>query len=140
MPKLIIEGWHEGMQKVSLTELQVEILGMPLKESKSNVDSLLEGKEIVLEIKDNDIAKKFCQETEKIGVKCRVLDNVIFHEYDVIKAKQTLGNVQKGARGTILIVHDYNHFVVEFMTETGETIAVTTVLDADIELVIPYKR
>lgn len=74
MAKLVMIGWREGMEKVSLTKLQIEMLGISLKESKLNVDLLLEGKEVVLEIKNDVIAKEFSQEAEKIGVKCKVYD------------------------------------------------------------------
>ncbi|MFL9844925.1 hypothetical protein [Flavobacterium rhizosphaerae] len=61
-------GWKEGLQKVSLTKLQHEMLGMSLREAKQNVDLLLEGKEIVVEIDNNDLAVKFMKEAEAIGV------------------------------------------------------------------------
>jgi hypothetical protein len=44
MEKIILDGWREGLDKVSLTKLQVDMLGKSLVESKLNVDSLLEDK------------------------------------------------------------------------------------------------
>lgn len=72
MAKVILEGWREGLKKVSLTKLQIEKLGMSLKEYKSNVDSLLEDEKIVLEIDDENLAKEFLEEAEKLGANCKL--------------------------------------------------------------------
>lgn len=42
MAKVILDSWREGLEKISLTKLQVNMLGKTLTESKSNVDSLLD--------------------------------------------------------------------------------------------------
>ena len=73
MPKVIFKSWREGLQKVALTKLQVEILGKSLKESKSNVDLLLNDEEIVVEINDLELARKFLEEAEKLGVNCKMV-------------------------------------------------------------------
>ena len=73
MATVILESWRDGLEKVSLTKLQINKLGMPLKISKDNVDSLLNNKVIVLEINDASLAKEFCQEAEKIGVNCKLI-------------------------------------------------------------------
>jgi hypothetical protein len=73
MATIILEGWREGLEKVSLTKLQVEMLGNPLAESKYNVDSLLKGKEVIIEIDDLELAHAFLKEAEKIGVHCRLM-------------------------------------------------------------------
>lgn len=73
MAKVILEGWREGLEKVSLTKLQMDKLGISLKESKSNVDSLLEDERIILEIDNEDLAREFLNEAEKIGVNCKFL-------------------------------------------------------------------
>lgn len=70
MPKVILVSWREGLKKVTLTKLQVGMLGKSLKESKLNVDSLLDGKKIVIEIDNLDLAHKFLTEADKIGVTC----------------------------------------------------------------------
>jgi hypothetical protein len=57
-----------GIRKVSLTKLKMEKLGMSLKESKSNVDFLLENDQIILKINDENLAIEFLTEAEKIGV------------------------------------------------------------------------
>lgn len=36
MAKIILDSWIEGLEKVSLTKLQIEILGKSLRESKYN--------------------------------------------------------------------------------------------------------
>ena len=73
MAKVILESWREGLEKVSLTRLQMDKLGISLKESKSNVDSLLEDEKIILEIDDENLAIEFFKEAEIIGVNCKLL-------------------------------------------------------------------
>lgn len=75
MAKVILESWREGLEKVSLTKLQVEKLGMSLKESKNNVDSLLNNEKIVLKIINVNLAREFYNEAEKIGVNCTLILN-----------------------------------------------------------------
>lgn len=75
MAKVILESWREGLEKISLTKLQMDKLGMSLKESKSNVDALLEDERIILEIDNEDLAREFLNEAEKIGVNCKFLPN-----------------------------------------------------------------
>lgn len=73
MAKIILDSWREGLEKISLTKLQVCLLGKSLVESKLNVDLLLENKKIVIEINELDLAQKFLIEAEKIGVNCKIL-------------------------------------------------------------------
>ena len=75
MAKIILASWREGLEKVTLTKLQVEILGRALKEAKSNVDLLLDGKEVVIEVDNLHLANEFLKEAEKIGVNCKVILN-----------------------------------------------------------------
>lgn len=75
MAKVILESWREGLEKISLTKLQMDKLGMSLKESKSNVDSLLEDEEIILEIEDENLAIEFFKDAEQIGVNCKLLSH-----------------------------------------------------------------
>jgi hypothetical protein len=70
MVKVILTGWREGLDKVSLTKLQMEMLGKSLKESKLNVDILLDDKEVLVEISNLDLANDFLKEAEKIGANC----------------------------------------------------------------------
>ncbi len=72
MAKIILESWREGLEKVSLTKLQVDMLGKSLKESKLNVDSLLDDKKVIIEIDNIDLAQDFLEEAEKIGVNCKL--------------------------------------------------------------------
>jgi ribosomal protein L7/L12 len=73
MAKVILDSWRAGLEKVSLTKLQVNMLGMSLKESKTNVDSLLDDKKVVIEIDNLDVANEFLREAEKIGVNCKLV-------------------------------------------------------------------
>ena len=74
MATIIIESWREELEKISLTKLQMDILGISLKESKENVDDLLDDKKVIIEISNAIIAQKFCKEAEKIGANCRVIE------------------------------------------------------------------
>lgn len=73
MAKVILESWRDGFEKVSLTKLQVNMLGKSLKESKSNVDLLLDDEKVSIEIDDLDLVGEFLREAEKIGVNCKLL-------------------------------------------------------------------
>lgn len=73
MAKIILDSWREGLEKISLTKLQVDMLGKSLTESKLNVDSLLDDRKIIIEIDSLELAKEFLKEAEKIGVNCKLL-------------------------------------------------------------------
>lgn len=72
MAKVIMKSWREGLQKVSLTKLQAELLKKSLRESKDNVDSLLEGKEVIIEIESENTAMIFLRKAKEIGVECEL--------------------------------------------------------------------
>lgn len=73
MPKVILDSWREGLEKVSLTKLQVSMLGKSLMQSKFNVDSLLDDGKVVIEIDNLELAKEFIKEAETIGVNCELV-------------------------------------------------------------------
>lgn len=61
-----------------------------------------------------------------------------FHEYDVVKSRRPLdGCVPAGALGAILMVFDGDepNYEVEFVDNAGESLAVLTVSEADLEFV-----
>jgi len=68
--RLKLKGWKTGMQKVSLTKLQMDYFGMSLKEAKTNVDKLLDDEEIVIKVRSNDKVQDFIKEAKQIGVLC----------------------------------------------------------------------
>jgi hypothetical protein len=70
MAQVIMKSWRYGMKKVSLTMLQCELLKIPLKTAKSNVNKLLDDNEIILNIEDENIALNFYKKAEEIGVNC----------------------------------------------------------------------
>lgn len=72
MIKIIMKGWRDGLEKVSLSKLQMNMLEKSLKESKQNVDDLLEGKEVNIEVYDVDIAKKFVEKANSLGAICKI--------------------------------------------------------------------
>ncbi len=79
MKTIVMIGWQEGMQKVSLTRLQVELLGLPLKDSKENVDRLLEGTEVVIET-NSSAAGEFVKKAKKMGVLCKITSSKAYKE------------------------------------------------------------
>jgi hypothetical protein len=73
-----IPAFQEAMSKraketAELTKLQVEMLGKSLTESKMNVDSILDDNKVIIEIDNLDLANKFLEEAEKIGVNCKLI-------------------------------------------------------------------
>ena len=80
MKTITMTGWKEGMRKISLTQLQVKLLGLSLKASKENVDKLLEGTDVVIETNYSETAEKFVREASKIGVLCQVISSKIYKE------------------------------------------------------------
>ncbi|MGV0965539.1 hypothetical protein [Empedobacter falsenii] len=71
--KIIIESWNEGFQKIALTHLQIDLLKLSLKEAKSNVDKLLDGHSIIIDINNEQLATTFVKEVKNINVNCRIL-------------------------------------------------------------------
>lgn len=71
--KIIIEGWNEGFQKVSLTHLQVDLLKISLKVAKNNVDKLLDGHSIIIDVNNEQLASTFVKEVKNINANCRIL-------------------------------------------------------------------
>lgn len=69
-----MKSWRYGLQKVALTKLQKDKLGIGLKESQDNMVALLDGKEIIFEIEDEVLAKEFFNEIESIGVNAILID------------------------------------------------------------------
>lgn len=74
MTKVVLESWREGLQKVSLTNLQHKKLGISLLDSKTNTDLLLDDRIVILEIEDIEIAKEFLKQAERIGVNCKIIE------------------------------------------------------------------
>lgn len=70
--KVKLMGWKEGMQKISLTKLQTKYFNISLKQAKSNVDGLLDGKNIEIDVESIEDARIFIKEARKIGVICHI--------------------------------------------------------------------
>ncbi|MEL1255603.1 hypothetical protein AAEO57_17560 [Flavobacterium sp. DGU38] len=73
MAKIVLESWRECIKSVSFVKLQKEILGIDLKEGKTNLDNLLDDIQIILEINDENLAKYFLEEADKLGVNCKFI-------------------------------------------------------------------
>ena len=70
--KVKLTGWVEGLKKVSLTKLQIDYFQISLNEAKTNVDRLLEGKQIEIGVKSIEKAQNFIQEAKQFGVICEI--------------------------------------------------------------------
>lgn len=68
MSIIILKGWEEGFEKLTLTKLQISLLKMGMKEAKKNVDDLLDGIQVFLEVENEKIANEFLNEILQIGV------------------------------------------------------------------------
>ena len=71
MITVILQGWEDGLEKVSLTKLQMEVLGQSLKESKENVDKLLDGEIVEIFVEELDKAKMFVLKASAVGAICK---------------------------------------------------------------------
>lgn len=74
MVKVVLQGWEEGFEKVSLTKIQMNILGFTLQASKQNVDRLLNDEEVVIQVHTLALASEFIVELNKIGVKYTLIE------------------------------------------------------------------
>ena len=72
MTAVIMSGWREGLQKVALTKLQTELLHKPLREAKTNVDNLLAGSAVALEVESRVVAAHFVAQAQALGAFCRL--------------------------------------------------------------------
>ncbi len=71
--KIIIESWNEEFQKVALTQLQIDLLKLSLKVAKSNVDKLLDGHSIIINVNNEQLAITFVEKAKNINANCRIL-------------------------------------------------------------------
>ncbi|NDV84260.1 hypothetical protein [Bacteroides sp. 51] len=76
MGYIILSDWKTDLEKVSLSKLQINLLNKGLAESKRNVDDLLEGNTVTIEVDDEILASKFINEAQKIGVICHYLPSI----------------------------------------------------------------
>lgn len=72
--KIVLEDWREGLKKISLTKLQVDLLGISINEAKKNVDLLLEGNKITIEIDNYSKAVIFVNQATILGANCKLLE------------------------------------------------------------------
>ncbi len=74
MSKILMTGWTEGLEKVTLTRLQMNLLQISLPNAKKNVDKLLHGEVVVIDSIDENKARSFINEASDIGVICHLED------------------------------------------------------------------
>ncbi|HVA50375.1 MAG TPA: hypothetical protein VNH11_28735 [Pirellulales bacterium] len=75
MRRVVLHNWKPGFSKIGLNHLLRERAGFTLSGAKSTVDSLLEGKEVLLEL-DDDVADDFLDDIRQLGVEAQVVDRV----------------------------------------------------------------
>lgn len=73
MKKVIFEGWEVGMKKISFYKMLKNNSHLSLKEAKSVSDRLLNNEVIEIEFENEVIANFICNESLKLGVKCKVV-------------------------------------------------------------------
>jgi hypothetical protein len=73
MVKINFKSWQVGLEKVSLSKLQMSILEIPLKTAKHNVDRLLDGERVIVLARNEEIALHFIEEASKIGAICEIV-------------------------------------------------------------------
>ena len=67
-----LTGWRKGLEKVSLSYLQMNTLGVGLKEAKENVDALLRDEPVLLQVENAEVALAFHTQATRIGVICTI--------------------------------------------------------------------
>jgi hypothetical protein len=75
MTKVVLVGWRDGLQKVALSKLQMEIPGLSLSESKANTDVVLEGETVTFHFKDEHGANEFARRATGLGAICEIFYN-----------------------------------------------------------------
>ena len=67
--------WKDGLEKVSLSMLQVQLLSLSLSDAKNNVDDLLIGKAVIIKNVQREDALKFVKKALQIGVaECEIME------------------------------------------------------------------
>ena len=74
MAKVKITGWEYGLRKVELSKLQMSMIALPLKESKKNVDKILDGHEVIIEVTSQELAREFVEEVRRLGARGHLMD------------------------------------------------------------------
>lgn len=74
MGVIIIKGWKDGLEKVSLTKLQMSILNLSLLISKSNTDKLLNGEIVKIDVSNSELGYRFVKKAGRIGAMCDYIE------------------------------------------------------------------
>lgn len=75
MTKIKIVGWREGMQKISLTKLLQEELGLPLASAKDVVDRVLDGSEEIVSLPVRADAEAIAAAMRRHGAIAEIADD-----------------------------------------------------------------
>ena len=75
MPKVNIIGWRPGLQKISMTHVLQERLGLGLKDAKGAVDAVLAGESIAFTLEDSTDAASLVQALVHIGAEVELIDD-----------------------------------------------------------------
>jgi hypothetical protein len=65
----------------------------------------------------------------------------MFNEFEVVRLKRDQPGIKAGANGTVLMVYESPRvgYEVEFLDESGHTLALLSLYDDDLEAVIPHR-
>jgi hypothetical protein len=74
MKRVALKGWLAGFNKISLNHLLRQYVGMGLVDAEQTVELLLAGEEIVVECADEEAARLFCEQADRIGAACASAD------------------------------------------------------------------
>jgi hypothetical protein len=74
MTRVALKGWLPGFNKISLNHLLRHYIGLGLADAEQTVELLLAGEEIVLECADEEAARSFCEQADRIGAVCAATD------------------------------------------------------------------
>ena len=67
MKKIIFTGSNVGFKKVSFNRLLRSELGLSLSDAKNAVDSILDEKEVVIEVESQQLAEKILYEASELN-------------------------------------------------------------------------
>ncbi len=70
--KITLTGKEESAKELMILQLQRQHLGLSLKEAKSNIDCLLAGTPVEIEVASTEVGLRFVQQVMEIGVHCTI--------------------------------------------------------------------
>lgn len=72
MIDVVIHGWNIGMNTIESARILRRFLGLGLAEAKTMVESIVDDRELQVQLPDFIQAEAFCCEAAAFGMKCRI--------------------------------------------------------------------